>query len=156
MTTTDETGVSFQILGALSASINGLSAQIQQERTHRERLTQALHPFVVSQQAITLSAGAGTLDQPNLLGPRTGKFWDLRRISCTGFSAGTVTVYLSQPSADVLSVFSTAGVLLLGKAHIILGGNDRLYFSAASITGSVTISIAGIEVDADRIGCYLS
>jgi hypothetical protein len=153
--TTDETFTGIEIMAGLSASIGNLAGQLEIDRESRRKLAQAIHPFTIPPQPIAVSGGAGSLDQPNILGPRTGKYWDLRRISCTGFSAGTVTVYLSQSGAEMVGVFSAAGVLTLGKAHILLGGNDRLYFSAASITGTPVVSIAGLEIDATWIGEYL-
>lgn len=156
MTMTDETGVSFQILGALTASINGLSAQLEQERSNRQRECQALHLFTIPPQNITLTAGAGTLDMPPLLGPRTGKFWDVKRVSVLGYTAGTVIAYLGAVGAEVLDAYQTADAYHYGKAHFMLGGGDRIVFSATGITGTVQVTLGGIELDADCLGAYLS
>lgn len=155
--TTTETGAGFdiQVLAGLSANVGSLASQIWAERDDKQRLAQAIHHFTVPPQAVAITSNAGTLDQPNLLGPRTGKFWDIRRIAATGFTAGTVTVYMGPVGAEIVAYFSAQGVTTLGKATVLLGGNDRLVFSAATITGTVTVSIAGTEIDADRIGDYL-
>jgi hypothetical protein len=148
-------GIGFDFAAGLQASIGSLADELKAWRSERQRTAQAIHLFTLSGMPISLTASAGTLDQPNLLGPRTGHFWDIRRISCTGYTVGTVTVYLNSTSGDIVAVFSTAGVLLNGKAQLMLGANDRLIFSAATITGTVTIGLAGVEIDADRIGEYL-
>ena len=155
MMTPPETGVGIAAFAGVSAALGNVADELAALRARQDRVAQEVHWFTIPPQAITLSAGAGTLNVPTMLGPRTGRYWDVRRISCTGFTAGTVTVYLSQNGAEQVAVFSTAGILLNGKAQIFLGANDALYFSAASITGSVTVSIAGIEISAPCIGDYL-
>lgn len=150
-----EGGIGFDFTAQLQASIGSLAEEMKAWRSERQRLAQAIHPFVIPGIPLSLTTGAGTLNQPNIMSPRTGKFWDIRRISCIGYSAGSVTGYLNSISGDVVLEFATAGVLLNGKAQILLGSNDLLVFGAASITGTVTIGLAGIEIDADRIGEYL-
>ena len=150
-----EGGIGFDFTAQLQASIGSLAEEMKAWRSERQRLAQAVHPFVIPGIPLSLTTGAGTLNQPNILSPRTGKFWDIRRISCTGYTAGTVTTYLNSTSGDIVALFSTAGVLLNGKAQLLIGANDLLVFGAASITGTVTIGLAGVEVDADRIGEYL-
>lgn len=158
-----EAALSFEFAASLGISIDGLTNELRQARKRAENIAQLIHPFTIPPMAMTITgsagSGTGTLNLPNILGPQTGQYWDVHRISCTGFSAGTVSVYLNQNNADLVAVFSSAGVLLNGKAQIILGGNDNLYFSAASATaasGYITISIAGTEIAAPLIGEYLS
>jgi hypothetical protein len=152
---TDDGGIAFDFSAGLQASIGSLTDEMKAWRSGRQRLAQAVHPFVIPGIPLSLSTGAGTLNQPNILSPRTGKFWDIRRISCTGYTAGTVTCYLNSTSGDIVALFASAGVLLNGKAQLLIGANDLLVFGAASITGTVTIGLAGVEVDAERIGEYL-
>jgi hypothetical protein len=150
-----EGGIGFDFSAQVSASIGSLAEEMKAWRSDRQRLAQAVHPFVIPGIPLSLATGAGTLNQPNIMSPRTGKFWDIRRISCTGYSAGTVTCYLNSTSGDIIALFASAGVLLNGKAQLLIGANDLLVFGAATITGTVTIGLAGVEVDADRIGEYL-
>jgi hypothetical protein len=150
-----EGGISLEVFAGMSASLGQLVAEAAWQREYKRNLIQEIHPFSVPAQGITLTAGAGTLDQPNLLGPRTGRAWDVRRMSVTGFTAGTVTVCQTQANADVLAVFSSAGVLLNGKAQLLVNAGDRMIFVASGITGSVTVSIAGIDISATLLGDYL-
>lgn len=152
MTTTDE-GLSFQFMAGLTASIEGLAAQMENDRAERQCIAQAIHPFKVPGIPVPSS---GTLDQPNLLGPRTGQYWDIHRISCTGFSAGSVTAYLNSAFGDEVETFAAAGIIKYGKAQQMLTAGDRLVFVATGITGSVVVSFGGTEIAAPYIGYYLS
>ena len=139
----------------LAASVSDLATELRLQRERGHRLAQAIHPFGVTVVSMTLAAGAGTINQPNLHGPQMSNYWDVKRIQCTGFTAGTVTVYLNVVNAEIAAVFSQAGVLLNGKAQILLNATDTLVFSATGITGSVLVSLAGVEIAADCIGEYL-
>lgn len=101
-------------------------------------------PVEIPAHAITLTAGAGTLDIPNELGPNTGYFWAVEYVSAAGFTAGTVNVYLSTPDtvaqSNVRFPFTSAGVWEPGRTAAILVPGDRLVFVAAGITGNVVIS----------------
>lgn len=148
-------GLNFQVMADLSANLGQVAQEMKLRREKETRLAQGVHPFMISPNQITLAASAGTLNQPNLYGPQLGNYWDVKCIQATGFSAGTVTVYYNQNGAEEAAIFSTAGVLLVGKGQILLSGNDALIFVAASITGSVTIAMRGIEIAAPLIGDYL-
>jgi hypothetical protein len=104
---------------------------------------------------MTLSGSAGTISQPNLHGPRTGQVWDVHSVTVTGFTAGTVTAYLNSTAGDTVLVFSTPGVYQMGKAQLILQASDYLVFGATSITGTVTVQVAGVELARDLLGEYL-
>jgi small neutral amino acid transporter SnatA (MarC family) len=147
--------VSFEIAGGVAVALDGLSEELRKTRQRAEKVAQLVHPVVVSGISLPLTAGAGTLNIPNMLGPMTGHYWDLKRITAYGFSAGTVTVTLGASQGDVLTVISTEGSVLFGKAHILLNGGDNLYFTAAGITGTVSVAIAAIEIAAPVIGDYL-
>jgi hypothetical protein len=160
MTTQAEVGVGFDVSALLkmSASVDSLAAELQRTRQRTNQVAQSVHPFSIPPMPMPITSSAGTLNIPNILGPQTGNYWDVHRISVTGFSAGTVSVYLGQNGAELLAVFSTAGVLLNGKAQILLNGNDAMYFAGTSITaatGYVTVSVAGVEIAASCIGDYL-
>jgi predicted phage tail protein len=147
--------LTFEASASLGLAIEGLTNEMKQARMRSQRLAQLVHPFKVSTIPMTITSNAGTLNVPNMLGPQTGYYWDVKRITATGFSAGTVTVTLGAGGGETLTIISAAGSLLLGKAHILLSGSDNLYFTAASITGTVAISLAGIEIAAPVIGEYL-
>ena len=101
-------------------------------------------PVEIPAHAIPLTAGAGTLDIPNELGPRDGYFWAIEYVTAAGFTAGTVNTYLGTPDtvaqSNVRFPFAQAGVWEPGRTAAILIPGERLVFVAAGITGNVVIS----------------
>jgi hypothetical protein len=114
---------------------------------------EACHPIWQTGQ-IPLTAGAGTLQQGNLYGPETPFYWDLRTISVWGFTAGTVTVYLNSVNGEILGQTITPGQFTW-SANEILGPQDNLIFGAAGVTGSVSLTVRAIEVQAAWLPEYL-
>jgi hypothetical protein len=105
--------------------------------------------------AVPISGGAGTNAlNANLYGPGTPYHWDLRRLSCWGFSAGTVTVYLNNASGEQIAVFPSAGQTTW-SSQVLLTPGDRLVFVAAGITGSVFFGGQAIEVRSEWLPDYL-
>jgi hypothetical protein len=158
----DFAGVQFVGFAEVKASIDNLTAETARLRKRQDRLAQGIHPITMPPVPITLSSGTGTLNQPNLLGPQSGKFWDIHRVSVANYTAGYVIMYLNAQNADVLYKFdadSTSGVQVqtFGKAQILLGSNDNLFFYASGITtaNNLAIAFAGTEIDAPLIGDYL-
>lgn len=143
------------LVAGLTAGLDRVAVELERQRERQQRIAQDIHPFIVPVFQIALSSGAGTLNQPNAFGPQVSNYWDVHRIQCTDFTAGTVTVYLNIAGAEKVAVFATAGVLLVGTAQILLGAGDTLVFVASGITGSVNVSVAGVEVAARSIGDYL-
>lgn len=103
---------------------------------------------------ITLAAGAGTTDQADLYGPKDSYWWDLRRLACWGFTAGTVTVRLNDPNGSQVAVFTTPGEFTWSAARL-LAPRDRLIFVATGITGTVQFDGTAIQVLANWLADYL-
>lgn len=150
---TTPTGLGFSV--ELQASIDSLSGEMAMARHRATRLNQMITLARVPGIPVQLSGGDGTLQLPNILGPMTGQWWDIRRIAVWGFTAGTVNAYLSSPSGDLVLSWAAAGVTTLGKAHVLLRPNDSLVFVATGVTGSVTVALDAIQVEAPVIGDYL-
>lgn len=157
------TPAGFQFGVELKASIDSLTGEIARDRKFRQQVAQAIHPFTIPPMPITITSSAGSLFLPNITGPQLGNYWDVHRISVTGYTAGTVAVYLNQANAELVANFVTpasgpiVGTQFYGKGHIVLGGNDSLYFNATGITsaaGFLTVSFAGVEIAAPYIGYY--
>ncbi len=103
---------------------------------------------------IALSGGAGTLDQPDLYGPKDPYWWDLRTVAVWGFTAGTITLYLNDTNGQQLGQTTVPGEFTW-SAQKILGPRDRLLFGATGVTGSVNITGQAIEVAAGWLPEYL-
>jgi hypothetical protein len=88
---------------------------------------------------IPLSAGAGTMDQAQSLGPPQGYYWSVRRLTATGFTAGTVTAFIDSTAGEPVVPFPQAGVFTFGRGEILLHPMSRLVISATGITGTVQL-----------------
>jgi len=106
-----------------------------------------LHQVPIGPQQITLTAGAGNLQQTQGFGPDVGYMWGVRRLVAVGFTAGTVVAYKNGTAiagttlvgGEPLIAFNSAGVATIGRAEVILDYNDTLNFTATGITGTVQI-----------------
>lgn len=115
---------------------------------------EAAHPVPILGN-IQLTAGAGTTDQAaNVYGPNDPYYWDIRRLSVWGFTAGTVTAYLNSASGEQLGVAPSAGQFTW-SSQVLLAPRDHLVFVAASITGTVTFGGQAIEVKSEWLPAYL-
>jgi hypothetical protein len=106
-----------------------------------------LHQVPIIAPQIPLTAGAGAIQFADLLSPKAGFMWSLRRLVGTLFTAGTVTVYKNGYVAGGVAVggeplftFPSAGTYTFGRGEILLDQNDQLVIAATGITGSVQIN----------------
>jgi hypothetical protein len=111
------------------------------------------HPVWQTGQ-VPLTAGAGTLIQPNLYGPELPYWWDLRTISLWGWTAGTVTCYLNFTTGEQIAQAVTPGQFTW-SAQIMLGPQDSVVVGATGITGTVNVIMRAIEVQAQWLPEYL-
>jgi hypothetical protein len=121
----------------LQASIDGLAAQVRREADWRQRVAGIVQqvPFA---QPMAINAGAGSIDQPDLLKAKTGFYWSVRRVFTTGYSAGTVLA--SRDLMEPLWNFTVAAPFTtFGKGEMLLPPDSRLTFAATGITGTVTV-----------------
>ena len=104
---------------------------------------------------IPLTAGAGSVFQPNLYGPELPYWWDLRTVSVWGWTAGTVTLYMnSQPNGEQVGVATTPGQFTF-SAQMMMSPQDSLVLAATGITGSVFFTMRAIEVETAWLAEYL-
>jgi len=140
-------------LGALA---DGLNALVDDKRSRPQQLWNAVRPVPILAGQVPLTAGAGTLDVPDRYGPMDGYWWDVRRLSAWGFTAGTVNVYLNDPSGlgELLASFSQAGQYTW-SGQVLLSPQDRFVVIASGITGIVSVAGQAIEVSAQALPDYL-
>jgi hypothetical protein len=149
---TPETGLTADFAVSLKASIDGLTAAIEKDNRARQR-----HAAVIRQVpfagAINITAGVGVYDQPDQLQAKRGYYWDVRRLTMTGWSAGAVTVYRNGAmitatglnAGEVLVPFAVPATNTFTKASMLLMPGDRLCFGATGITAaSGQISFWGV------------
>lgn len=113
----------------------------------------ACHPVPIL-GAIPLSSGAGTLDQPDMYGPKDPYWWDLRDLVAYGFTAGTITVYLNSSAGQPLAVATVVGEFTWSANHL-LAPRDRLVFVASGITGNALVGGQAVEIETLWLPEYL-
>lgn len=89
------------------------------------------------------------IDDPQTFGPESFYCWDIRRVTVTTFTAGTVNMYQDRVSDDNLEwIFQqTAPVQVYSGSSLGLEEGERLVFvPQTGFTGGLTISIRGYQV----------
>ena len=151
-------GPLLDVWAKIDLRLESMAAAAHEQNRRRDQLRQAIHMVPVGTVQIP---GSGTLDSPMILGPRAGFWWDVRRLTAAGFSAGTVAAYKNGVAdGNQVFAFSSAGVITNGKAQVMLGPGDRLIYVSSNITlntGAAGVSIGGdaIQVEAWALFDYL-
>jgi hypothetical protein len=146
-----EPGPELSAYAHLAASLDGLTGEMRAQRQREEdrrRLFTEAHMVPIALGQIPLTGGAGQLDTggAGLSGPMRGYYWDVKRLVAASFTAGTVTAYINLvQDANIFAVWPSAGLYTFGRGEGLLTPQDRLIFTASSITGLVTISGAAIQ-----------
>lgn len=142
------------LLVELSAAVGSLAEQVKNGNRKRPVIPwEACHP-VGPVGAVILSAGAGTFDVPDLLGPHDPYWWDLRRFAAWGFTAGSVSIYKNNSAGNLLGTLAAPGNITW-SAQELFAPRDRLIVVATSITGSVQFELRAIEVMTEWLPEYL-
>ena len=164
--TQDEAGgLSLSFLADFKATLGKLehaADQYEKWSARRNALFQSMHQVPITPGQITLSGGAGILQSTELLGPKQGKCWSIRRLTAVGFSAGTVTAYITPAAAttttlvgETLVPWASAGTFTFGRGEMLLMPGDFMAFAAATITGTVTIYGRADQLDLWLLPDYL-
>lgn len=116
----------------------GLAQEMRADRDWKRRVAGALSqvPFAGS---VTLSSGAGTLDQPDLFQAKTGFYWSVRRLTAVGWTSGAVTAYKNSTNGEPVAPYPSPSVFTFGRGELLLNPGDRLVFAATGITGTVSV-----------------
>jgi hypothetical protein len=125
-------------LGAqLIASLETLTTKLDREEQRRQAMVQAVRQIPITAPQAN---AAGLIDYPDLLAVKTGYYWGVRRLTLSGFSAGTANVYLNSVNGELLAPFAQAGVATFGRGEALLHPGDRLVVQATGITGVVQLA----------------
>ena len=156
-TLADRGGLTVEASVALAASLDGLSAEMRRRRDYARELLQNIQYIgLIPWGQITTSGSSGALNQPTVMGPRTGWAWDVHRITAAGHTGGTVSVYIDAVAdGNQVAVFSAAGVLTFGKGQILVESGHWLIAQAASLTGNATLSCAVTHIAQGYVSDYL-
>lgn len=147
-----------EVMVSFSASLQANTSELARNRKRQERLANNIWVLDPGTIPLALSGGAGTLDQPTLLGPRNGQVWDIKRIGLWGFTgtSGTVNIFVDSINGDQWASVNAAGsTFFSGKGSAVLTAGHRLVFQAATITGLVNVNIIGLQISEDVFADYL-
>lgn len=133
----------------------------------RSKLYRRMHQVPIAPPLLIPTSGAAVLaNVTDLLGPNTGYHWSVRRLTASGFTAGTVSVYRNATqtnftagsvalTGELLVVFPVAGTDTFGRGELLLEPDDSLVLSCTGITlaaGAAGVSVIG---SADQFESWL-
>jgi hypothetical protein len=127
-------------LEATTGALGAMTSALQQEAQWRQRKANAVRQIPLAPPQIPLSTGAGVLDIPDVLAAKTGYSWSVRRLAVTGWSAGSVEVFMNSQFGEPVAIFPTPNVLTYAKGALLQHPGDRMVFVATGITGFVQIN----------------
>jgi hypothetical protein len=125
-------------ISQLAATVGQLGARLDRQMMAEREANEAFRQVEFA-GTITLTAGAGTLQDFNRFGCPSAYFWSIRRLTAQGFTAGTVTAYRDSTSGEPLCPFAAAAVNTFGKGELVVKSMSQIVWSAASITGTVSV-----------------
>jgi hypothetical protein len=125
-------------LGAqLIASIETLNTALSRQEQQRQRAAQCIRQIPLVSPQMNLSAGgAGVIDIPDLLAAKTGYYWGVRRLTLSGFTAGTAVVYLNGTSGEPVAPYAEAATFTFGRGEVLMHPGDRLVVVASGVINS--------------------
>ena len=148
---TADGGAELDVFAKIGIQLGRVADMMTQREERRAKLFDQLHQVPVTAPGIPLSAGAGALQMADTLSPKAGYMWSLRRLSCVGYTAGTVNVYKNGAvvggvaiGGELVAPFPTAGVFTFGRGEMLMDQNDQLIISASGIT--LASGYAGIQI----------
>jgi hypothetical protein len=144
-------GLDLSVFASLGAQLGRVAAMMENRESRRAKLFEQLHQVPIAPPQIPLSGGTGALQMADLLSPKAGYMWSVRRLTASGFTAGTVMVYKNgyvdgapgtqtAVGGEPVLPFAQAGVATIGRGELLLDQNDQLIIIATGITGSVQIN----------------
>jgi len=145
-------GFDLGVFASIGASLGQVATMMRDREDRRTALFRQLHQVPIGPQLITITTGAGNLDQVEAFGPKAGYMWSVRRLTTSGYSAGAVVGWKNGAvvggtllGGEPVAPFAAAGVFTFGRGELLLDQNDVLIFSATGVT--LNASSPGIQVN---------
>ena len=139
------------LLAELAVTLGSLKQAVNGDRPRRPVIPwEACHPVPI----VADFSANGTIDQPDMYGPKDPYWWDLRSLGVWGFTAGTVTVFLNSTSGQQIASATVPGEFDW-SAQRLLGPRDRLIFVVSGLTGVAHFAGQAIEVETSWLPEYL-
>lgn len=123
-------------IGELTTAVRELRADLRKNAA----LSTVIRQVPLTAPQMTLAGGAGVIDYPDTLKAKTGYYWSIRRLTLTGFTAGSASVKLNDQNGELLVPYPVAAANTFGRGEILLHPDDRLVITATGITGFVQLN----------------
>ena len=152
----------------LQFQIGGLGDEMRKQRSERYEILQNVYPVSIPAQSVQVpSGGALLITSPEVLGPRTGIAWDVRRISVFGLASTSESVNVFKVSGGggaaaaaqnyVTTLIGPNSYFGPGLGAFMLRAGESILVSGASLTANEWVTISGdaISVAERWLGAYL-
>lgn len=167
-------GFDLQVMAGIAASLDSLNKRAQRDEDERNEILQAIFPIEVPPQSKAVASNAVNIANAELLGPRSGWCWDVRRITVSGLASASESVNIYRVSSTDSSAAVNANLLTtlagpnatyapgLGAAwlragqSIMIAGGTALSGGTSLTNGeTVTVNADAVQVAARWVGAYL-
>jgi hypothetical protein len=157
----------------VAVSLGTVAREMTRARTEREQLSQVIYPVTIPAQfAVVAAAQTLVIANAELLGPRTGLVWDVRRVAVTGFQSTSeaVTLYRGSTGSSsdaqpenviaMLTPVSSAvsvGTYSPGLGACLVRANQSLSLGGSGLTNGKTYTVTwdAINIPDEWVGAYL-
>lgn len=151
----------------LCAAIGGLQEEMRLARKRWQEMAANCWPVNIAGIGGIPAAGALTLIDPNLMGPKTGYAWLVQRITVGGLASGTTfdTAFLYrgksvdaiQPNALLNLVTGNSPTWHPGSLGLILRDGETVIMKGTGLTatGLIALSMDVIQVATPTLSEYL-
>jgi hypothetical protein len=128
------------ITAQLAAALGRVADGLDREARWRQRQAEVIRQIPLTAPQMPLAGGAGILDSVDNLAVKTGYCWGIRRLTLSGFTAGTAVVYNSSVFGEPLVPYPQAATFTFGRGEVLLKPGDRLVVQATGISGYVQLN----------------
>jgi hypothetical protein len=122
---------------SIEARLGRIEGSLAAEQAWRRKCAGAIQMVPLVSRQSTVAAEA--IDQPDALMCKTGYIWDIKRLTLSGWSAGSVQVTKNSALGEVLVSFPVPATATFGKLQQILMPGERLVIVTTGITGTVQL-----------------
>jgi hypothetical protein len=166
--TAEAQAAGLDLMATFGVSLSAIAGQLAKADRDRSELLNAIYPVEIPAQQVKVTGGGVlSVSSAELMGPRSGWYWDVRRVTVTGLASSSeiVTLYRgssgSSADAQVQNVVTTltgpTGTYGAGLGAFMLRAGQSIIVGGSSLTASelVTVTADAIAVAAPYIGAYL-
>ena len=158
-----------ELLAQIRLSLSGQQERAARDEYEKQRLLQSVYRVEVTPVGGAVAATNILLGSAESTGPRTGKVWDVRRVTVTGTGSAATEVVSLYRAAGASSAYAVGANLLTtfsglnpapyspGKGGCMLRAGECLMLYGTGLTNAEVIQMNAdaIEMSAGYEGAYL-